>query len=112
MCYNNEIFSSKKRQKMTANAFFSYVAQITNKNVLDLFLTDDRFIIDVIDIDKVYDFRLNLKLKKKKVYSDKPSCNVTGRYRSNTRFFGYISRFQIKEMVCEAKFLIGVSRFG
>jgi len=66
MLYNNEIFNSKKKQKMTSNAFFSYVAQITNKNLLDLILTDIRFIGSILDIDKVYLMRLNLKFKKKK----------------------------------------------
>lgn len=112
MFYNNEIFSSKKRQKMTANAFFSYVAQITNKNVGNILLSDSRFSDSIIDANKVYFFRLNLKFKKKKLFKDKQRCIITGRHRSNISFFGYISRFQLKEMVCEGKFLIGISRFG
>lgn len=52
---------------MTANAFFSYVAQITNKNVGNTLLSDSRFSDSIIDVDKVYFFRLNLKFKKKKI---------------------------------------------
>lgn len=112
MCYNGEIFSIKLRQKMTKNAFFSYVAQITNRNVMDILLSDKRFMENVIDSEKVYYMRLGLKYKKKKVFRKKYKCAITGRHRGNLSFFGHISRFQLKEMVCDGQFLIGVSRFG
>ena len=66
MIHNVEIFSIKLRQKMTKNAFFSYVAQITNRNVMEVLLSDVRFVENVIDSEKVYYLRLNLKYKKKK----------------------------------------------
>lgn len=97
---------------MTEYAFFSYVGQITNNGVLEILLSDDRFINNVIDVDKVYQFRLTLKYKKNKLFSSKSKCIVTGRHRAKIRFLGSISRFQLKEMVCEGKFLVGISRFG
>jgi len=112
MLYNKELFSSVKKQKMTTNAFFCYVGQITNNNIMNILLVDERFVNSVIDSDKVYQFRLNLKYKKKKLFQTKPKCIITGRHRAKIRFFGHISRFQLKEMVCEGKFLIGISRFG
>lgn len=66
MVYNEELFSIKLRQKMTKNAFFSYVAQVTNRNVMDILLADERFLGTVIDTEKVYLLRLSLKYKKKK----------------------------------------------
>ena len=112
MYYNKDLFSSVRRQKMTENAFFSYVGQITNSGVIDLLLSDDRFADSIIDRDKVYQFRLTLKYKKNKMFRVKSNCIITGRHRANIRFLGHISRFQLKEMVCEGKFLIGISRFG
>lgn len=112
MCYNKELFSAVKRQKMTEYAFFSYVGRVTNNNVMDLLLTDSRFVDSIIDTDKVYHLRLGLKFKKSKVFRIKSKCIITGRHRAKLSFFGQISRFQLKEMVCDGKFLIGVSRFG
>lgn len=112
MYYNKDLFSSAKRQKMTEYAFFSYVAQITNNSITDLLLSDSRFVDNVIDTDKVYQLRLGLKFKKSKLFRVKSKCIITGRHRAKISFFGQISRFQLKEMVCDGKFLIGVSRFG
>jgi len=70
MLYNKELFSSVKKQKMTTNAFFCYVGQITNNNIMNILLVDERFVNSVIDSDKVYQFRLNLKYKKKKIISN------------------------------------------
>jgi hypothetical protein len=67
MTINRELFLANKRQKMTVNAFFSYVAQITNRNVMPIFLTDNRFTESVIDANKVYLLRLKLKYKKKNI---------------------------------------------
>lgn len=112
MYYNRELFSSVKKQKMTENAFFSYVAQITNNSVIDILLSDERFIDNIIDYDKVYQFRLTLKYRKNKLFASKSNCIVTGRHRARIKFLGGISRFQLKEMVCDGKFLVGISRFG
>ncbi len=112
MYYNKDLFSSAKRQKMTEYAFFSYVGQITNNGVMDLLLSDSRFVDSVIDSDKVYNLRLGLKFKKSKLFRVKSKCIITGRHRAKLSFLGQISRFQLKEMVCDGKFLIGVSRFG
>lgn len=109
---NRDMFSSIKKRKLTSSAFFCYVSQITNNNIVGILLSDDRFINNVIDSEKVYHFRLNLKYKKKKLFKTKNSCIITGRNRAKIKFFGHISRFQLKEMVCDGKFLIGVSRFG
>ena len=112
MFYNKDLFSSVKRQKMTEYAFFSYVGRITNNNAMSILLTDSRFVGNVIDTDKVYFMRLGLKYKKSKVFRVKSKCIITGRHRAKLSFFGQISRFQLKEMVCDGKFLVGVSRFG
>jgi len=112
MIQNNELFSIKIRQKMTKNAFFSYVAQVTNKNVINILLSDSRFVNNVIDTEKVYFFRLSIKYNKKKIFRKKYKCAITGRHRGNISFFGRISRFQLKEMVCDGQFLIGISRCG
>lgn len=112
MYLNQEIFSSRYKQKMTTNAFFCYVAQITNKNIMEVLLTDTRFIDKVIDANKVYLVRLDLRYKRKKLFKNKYKCAITGRHRGNISFLGNISRFQLKEMVCEGQFLIGISRFG
>lgn len=112
MLINLEIFKLKKRQRITTNAFFSYVAQITNKNIIKLLTTDKRFNDIAIDINKIYLTRLKLKYIKKKVFKHKSKCPITGRYRGKLSFFGQISRFQLKEMTCDGRFLIGISRFG
>jgi len=110
--YNRELYSSIKKQKMTENAFFCYIGQMTNNNIISILLSDDRFIDTVIDSSKVYFIRLSLKYKKKKLFIQKPKCILTGRQRSKIKFLGHISRFQLKEMVCDGKFLVGISRFG
>lgn len=112
MYYNREIFSSVKKQKMTTSAFFSYVSQLTNNNIMNVLLSDDRFIDTVIDSEKVYQVRLTLKYKKKKLFQKKFNCIITGRHRAKISFLGGISRFQLKEMVCDGKMLVGISRFG
>jgi len=112
MLYNKELYSANKKQKMTTNAFKSYVSQITNSNIVKILLSDERFINTVIDTEKLYQVRLNLKYKKKKLFQSKSKCIITGRQRAKIRFLGNISRFQLKEMVCEGQFLIGISRFG
>lgn len=112
MYYNDELFSIQKKQKVTKNAFFNYVGQITNKNIMEILLIDDRFTDIVIDSEKVYSLRLGLKYKKRKVFRKKYKCPLTNRQRGNLRFFGNISRFQLKELVCEGQFLIGITRSG
>lgn len=109
---NRDMFSTIKKRKLTTNAFFCYVGQMTNNNIMDVLLSDDRFTDSIIDSEKVYHFRLTLKFRKKKIFQTKYNCIITGRHRAKIKFFGHISRFQLKEMVCEGKFLIGVSRFG
>lgn len=112
MLLNREIFNTFGRQKLTTAAFFTYVGQITNRDVLGIFLSDSRFTEDAIDINKVYMSRLDIKYKRKKLFRQKLACPVTGRYRARLSFFGGISRFQFKEMVCEGQYLVGISRFG
>lgn len=109
---NKELYTSRKKQKMTKSAFISYVSQVTNNKVLDILSVDDRFTDKIIDSNKLYFLRLNLKYKKKKLFMEKSKCIITGRHRSKIRFLGQISRFQLKEMVCDGKLLVGISRFG
>lgn len=109
---NREIFNMQGKQRLTTGAFFCYVAQITNRDVTDIFLADDRFTTEVIDTNKVYMSRLDLKYKRKKVFKKKVNCPMTGRHRGKLGFFGGLSRFKFKEMVCDGQYLIGISRFG
>ena len=110
MINNIELFKMKKKQKITNYAFFSYVSQITNKNILNIFLSDQRFIDTVIDPEKVQTVRLKLKYKRNKAFKKKPSCIISGRHRAKIAFFGYISRFRLKEMVRESEFLFNITR--
>lgn len=112
MPVNREIFNMQGKQRLTTGAFFCYVGQITNRDIISIFLADERFIDSVIDVNKVYTSRLDLKYKRKKAFKKKYNCPITGRYRARLSFFGGISRFQFKEMVCEGGYLIGISRFG
>ena len=112
MPVNREIFNMQGKQRLTTGAFFCYVGQITNRDVMSIFLVDDRFLGNVIDVNKVYMSRLDIKYKRKKAFKKKYGCPITNRFRSRMSFFGGISRFQFKEMVCEGEYLIGISRFG
>lgn len=112
MPVNREIFNMQSKQRLTTGAFFCYVSQITNRDVMAIFLSDSRFIGNVIDVNKVYMSRLDIKYKRKKTFKKKYNCPITGRYRSRMSFFGGISRFQFKEMVCDGEYLVGISRFG
>ena len=112
MYYKREWYTWKKNQKMTKSAFTSYVSQITNNQIMNILAVDDRFTDTVIDSNKLYLLRLNLKYKKKKLFIQKSKCIVTNRHRAKIRFLGSISRFQLKEMVCDGKLLVGISRFG
>lgn len=112
MCLNKEIFNTPGRQKLTTAAFFSYVHRITNRDVLDIFLADERFVGSTIDTNKVFVSRLDLKYKRKKLFRNKYKCPVTGRYRARISFLGGLSRFQLKEMVVDGQYLVGISRHG
>ena len=110
MINNIELFKMKKKQNITTNAFFSYVSQITNKNIINIFLSDIRFVNTIIDEEKVNTVRLSLKYKRNKAFKKKIKCIMTGRHRAKISFFGSISRFRLKEMVREGEYLVGITR--